>query len=31
MYALTMNDAGKDEKMRKIWNAPWTLKELGWM
>jgi hypothetical protein len=31
VYALTMNDDGKVEKMRKVWNAPWTLKELGWM
>lgn len=30
VYALTMNDAGKVEKMCKIWNAPWALKELGW-
>ncbi|PPR26668.1 MAG: hypothetical protein CFH38_00463 [Alphaproteobacteria bacterium MarineAlpha10_Bin1] len=31
VYAFTMNDAGKVAKMRKIWNASWTLKELGWM
>lgn len=31
VYALTMNSAGKVEKMCKIWNAPWALKELGWM
>lgn len=30
VYALTMNDDGKVAKMRKVWNAPWTLKELGW-
>ena len=31
VYALTMNDEGKVAKMRKVWNASWTLKELGWM
>ena len=31
VYVLTMNDEGKVEKMCKIWNAPWALKELGWM
>lgn len=31
VYALTMNADGKIEKMRKVWNAPWALKELGWM
>ena len=31
VYALTMNDAGKVAKMYKVWNASWTLKELGWM
>jgi hypothetical protein len=31
VYALTMNSDGKVEKMCKIWNAPWALKELGWM
>ncbi len=31
VYALTMNDEGKVAKMYKVWNAPWTLKELGWM
>ena len=30
VYALTMNEEGKVEKMCKIWNAPWALKELGW-
>ena len=30
VYSLTMNDQGKVEKMRKVWNAPWALKELGW-
>ena len=31
VYVLTMNRDGKVEKMVKIWNAPWALKELGWM
>jgi hypothetical protein len=31
VYALTMNDEGKVAKMYKVWNATWTLKELGWM
>ena len=31
VYVLTMNGDGKVEKMVKIWNAPWALKELGWM
>ncbi len=30
VYPLTMNDEGKVEKMCKIWNAPWALRELGW-
>jgi hypothetical protein len=31
VYALTMNADDKVEKMIKIWNAPWALKELGWL
>lgn len=31
VYAITMNDDGQVAKMVKIWNAPWALKELGWM
>ena len=31
VYALTMNGDGKVAKMSKVWNASWTLKELGWM
>jgi hypothetical protein len=31
VYALTMNADGKVEKMHKVWNAPFCLKELGWM
>ncbi len=30
VYCLTMNEDDRIEKMIKIWNAPWTLKELGW-
>ena len=30
VYAVTMNDEGKVAKMFKVWNATWTLKELGW-
>jgi len=30
VYALTMDGDGKVARMRKIWNAPWALKELGW-
>ena len=31
VYALTMDDNDKVCAMTKIWNAPWALKELGWM
>ena len=31
VYALTMNSEGKVASMCKVWNAPWALKELGWM
>ncbi len=31
VYALAMNSDGKVQKMTKIWNAPWALKQLGWM
>jgi hypothetical protein len=30
VYALTMNGEGKVAKMRKVWNAGWALRELGW-
>lgn len=30
VYILTMNAEGLVEKMVKVWNAPWALKELGW-
>ena len=31
VYALTMNAQGKVAAMRKVWNASWALKEIGWM
>lgn len=31
VMALTMNEENKVEKMVKIWNAPWAMKELGWV
>jgi len=31
VYAITMNSDGKVASMVKIWNAPWAMKELGWM
>ncbi len=31
VYAITMDDNDKVCAMTKIWNAPWALKELGWM
>jgi len=31
VYAITMDDDNKVCAMTKIWNAPWALKELGWM
>ena len=31
VYAVTMDDNDKVASMVKIWNAPWALKELGWM
>jgi hypothetical protein len=31
VYALKMNGEGKVESMTKVWNAPWALRELGWM
>ena len=30
VYVLNMNADGKIASMTKIWNAPWTMKELGW-
>ncbi len=31
VYALTMDADDKVQKMVKIWNAPWAMKELGWL
>jgi hypothetical protein len=30
VYILTMNADNKVERMVKVWNAPWAMKELGW-
>ena len=30
VYVVTMNDEDQVEKVCKVWNAPWALKELGW-
>ena len=31
VYILTMGPDDKVERMTKVWNAPWAMKELGWM
>ena len=31
VYVLKMNDENKVARMIKVWNAPWAMKELGWM
>ena len=31
VYSIKMNDDGKVVSMTKIWNAPWAMRELGWM
>ncbi len=31
VYILTMNDDDKVERFIKVWNAPWAMKELGWL
>lgn len=31
VYVLTMNEENKIERMVKVWNASWALRELGWM
>jgi hypothetical protein len=31
VYVLKMSENGKVSEMTKIWNAPWAMKELGWM
>jgi len=30
VYVLTMNPEGKVASMKKVWNAPWAIKQLGW-
>lgn len=30
VYALTMGENDLVSDMKKIWNAPWTMKQLGW-
>ena len=31
VYSLKMDDDDKVGSMTKIWNAPWAMRELGWM
>ena len=31
VYVLQMDENDKVAAMTKIWNAPWAMKELGWM
>jgi hypothetical protein len=31
VYILKMNGDEKVESMQKVWNAPWAMKELGWI
>ncbi|MFW6195403.1 MAG: hypothetical protein ACOC5M_02665 [Chloroflexota bacterium] len=31
VYFLKMGPDDKVERMTKVWNAPWTMKELGWI
>ena len=31
VYVLTLNEDDQVAKMVKIWNAPWAMKELGWI
>ncbi len=31
VYVLRMSENGKVAGMTKIWNAPWAMRELGWM
>lgn len=31
VYVLSMDGDDKVAEMRKVWNAPWAMKELGWM
>lgn len=31
VYAVTMGDDDRVTHMTKIWNAPWAMRELGWL
>ena len=31
VYFLTMNGDNKVERMVKVWNAPWAMRDLGWV
>ena len=31
VYLLTMNAENKVERMAKVWNASWAMRELGWI
>ena len=31
VYIFKMNDDDKIRGMQKVWNAPWAMRELGWM
>ena len=31
VYALTMDEDDRVGRMVKIWNAPWAMRELGWI
>ncbi|MEM7219357.1 MAG: hypothetical protein AAF515_13410 [Pseudomonadota bacterium] len=31
VYVVTMSDNDKVAAMTKIWNAPWAMRELGWI
>ena len=31
VYVLKMNSNDKIDGMQKVWNAPWAMRELGWM
>lgn len=31
VYVLKMNEQNKVAHMTKIWNAPWAMRELGWL
>lgn len=30
-YVIKMGDSGKVAHLTKVWNAPWAMRELGWM